>query len=55
MFWQHCLESKKQTFLPCIPEQVYPAILETSKNKDVFQNRQACCRRIFEVSLAWFP
>ena len=36
MFWQHYLENKKPIFLACIPEQVYAAILEFSKNKDFF-------------------
>ena len=36
MFWQHYLENKKVNFLPCIPKQVYAAILESSKNNDFF-------------------
>ena len=36
MFWQHYLENKKPAFLACISEQVYSAILESSKNKDLF-------------------
>ena len=31
MFWQHYLGNKKPTFLACIPEQDYAAILESSK------------------------
>ena len=31
LFWQHYLENKKPTFLAFIPEQVYDAILESSK------------------------
>ena len=40
MFWQHYLENKKPAFLACISEHlflnVYSAILESSKNKDLF-------------------
>ena len=37
MSWQHYLENKKPTFLACTSEQVYAAILESSKNKDLFR------------------
>ena len=54
MFWQHCQENKKLTFLACIPEQIYAASLEPSKNKNLFQNRRAYFRRILEISSTWF-
>ena len=50
MFQQHYLGNKKPTFLACNPEQVYVAILESSKNNDLFQNRQTCSRQILEIS-----
>ena len=37
MFWQHYLENKKPTFLACIPEQVYAANSESSKNNAFFK------------------
>ena len=40
MFWQHYLEKKKINFLACIREQVYTAILESSKNNGLFHNYQ---------------
>ena len=40
----------KPTFLACNPEQAYAAILESSKNSDVLQNRQTFSRRILEIS-----
>ena len=54
MFWQHYLENKKPTLLASILEQAYAAILESSKNKDLSQNRQTYFRRILEISIAWF-
>ena len=57
MFQQHYLGNKKPTFLACNTEQVYAAILESSKINDLFQNRQIYSRRIFEISkisLTWF-
>ena len=50
MFWQHYLGNKKPTFPACNTEQVYAAILKSSKNKDLFQNCQIYSRRIFETS-----
>ena len=38
MFYQHYLGNNKPTFLACNPEQVYAAILEFSKNNDLFSN-----------------
>ena len=38
MFYQHYLGNNKPTFLACNPEQVYVAILEFSKDNDLFQN-----------------
>ena len=38
MFYQHYLENNKPAFLACNPKQVYAAILEISKNNDLFQN-----------------
>ena len=32
MFWQNYLENKKPTFITCMSEQVYAAILEYSKD-----------------------
>ena len=49
MFQQHYLGNKKRTFLTCNPEHVYAAILESSKNKDLFQNRQTYFHRILEM------
>ena len=46
MFYQHYLGNNKPTFFACNPEQVYAAILEFSKNNDLFQNS----RRILEIS-----
>ena len=57
MFYQHYLGNKKPTFLARNPEQVYAAILEPSKNNELFQNRQVYPRRILEISeisLTWF-
>ena len=50
MFWQHYLENNKLTSLACNLKQVYAAILESSKNNDLFQNRQICSRWILEIS-----
>ena len=50
MFYHHYLGNKKPTFLACHTEQVYAAILESSKINDLFQNRQIYSRRIFETS-----
>ena len=52
MFWQRYLENKKPTFLACIPQQDYAAILESSKNND--QNRQMHTPQILDILLAWF-
>ena len=38
MFEQYCLGNKKPTFLASNPEQVYAAILKSSKNNDLFLN-----------------
>ena len=54
MFWQHYLENKKPTFLACNPEQVYAVILESSKNNDLFQDRQTYSRWILEMSRNFF-
>ena len=48
MFQEHYLGNKKPAFLTCNPEQVYAAILWSSKNNDLFQNRQICYGRILE-------
>ena len=40
MFWQHYLGNKKPTFLALNPKQVYAAILESSKNNELFRKRQ---------------
>ena len=50
MFQQHYLGNKKPTFLACNSEQVYAAILESSKIKDLLQNRKMYSRGIFETS-----
>ena len=50
MFQQHYLGNKKLTFLACNTQQVYAAILKSSKINDLFRNRQIYCRRIFEIS-----
>ena len=50
MFQQHYLGHKGPTFLACITEQVYAAMLEFSKNEDLFQNRQTYSHRILEIS-----
>ena len=50
MSWQHYLENKKTNFLTCLPEQVYAAILESSKNIDLFQNRQTYSFQVLENS-----
>ena len=52
MCWQHYLENKKPTFLACIPDQVYAAILESLKNNDLLQNCQISFRWIRKISLA---
>ena len=56
MFEQYCLRNKKTTFLasgkgkiPSKPEQVYAAILGSSENNDLFQNRQSYSHRILEI------
>ena len=38
--WQRYLGNKEPIFPACIHEQVYAAILESSKNNNLFQNRQ---------------
>ena len=38
MFYQHYLGNTKPAFPACNPEQVYAAILEFSKNNDLFRN-----------------
>ena len=50
MFQQHYLGNKKPTFLACNNEQIYAAILESSKIKDLLQNRNMYSRGIFETS-----
>ena len=50
MFEQHYLGNKKTTFFTCNPEQAYAAILEPSKNNNLFQNRQTCSRLNLEIS-----
>ena len=50
MLLQHFLGNKNPTFLAYNPEQVYAAILEFSKNNDLFQNYQTYFRRILEIS-----
>ena len=50
MFQEYYLGNKKPTFLTCNPKHVYAAILESSKNNDLFQNRQIYFHRILEIS-----
>ena len=50
MFYYHYLGNKKPTFLACNSEQVYAAVLESSKNNDHFQNRQIYSQPILEIS-----
>ena len=52
--WPHYLGNKEPIFPACIPEQVYAAILESSKNNDLFQSRQNYSRRIPQIFMAWF-
>ena len=40
MFKQHYLANKKPTFLVCNPEHGYGAILEFSKNNDLFNTKE---------------
>ena len=57
MFEQHYLENKKPTVLACNSEKVYEAILESSKNNDLFQNAKPTLTRFLEfleISLTWF-
>ena len=54
MFWQHYLDNKSPTLLVCILQQVYAAILQSSKINNLFQNGQTYIRRIVESSLARF-
>ena len=58
MFLQYYLGNKKQNFLTCNSEQVYAAILETRKNKDLSQNRQSTLTgslKFPKIFLTWFP
>ena len=49
--YKHVLvANKKRTLLTCNPEQVYDAILEFSKNNDLFQNCQTYSHQILEIS-----
>ena len=50
MFYQYYLGNKKSTFLTFNTEQVYAAILESSKINDLFQNHQIYSRLIFKIS-----
>ena len=50
MFYHHYLGNKKPFFLACNSQQVDAAILESSKNNDLFQNHQIYFYRIFEIS-----
>ena len=50
MFQQHYLTNKKAAFLASNTEQVYVAILKSSKINDFFQNRQIYSHQIFETS-----
>ena len=54
MFLQHYLENIKLCFLSCITKEVYDAILESSKNKDLFGTAKPPFRHIFGIPLAWF-
>lgn len=40
IFWKYYLENKKTIFPTGIPVHVYAAILEFSRNDDLFPNRQ---------------
>ena len=46
VFWKYVFVA----LLACDTEQVRPAILESSKVNDLFQNRQIYSRRIIETS-----
>ena len=48
------LRNKKPTFLTCNLEQVYAAILESSKNNDLYKNCQTYSRRILDISRNFF-
>ena len=49
--YKHVLVANKTpTLLTCNPEQVYDAILEFSKNNDLFQNCQTYSHQILEIS-----
>ena len=54
MFMQHYLRNKKPTSLTCNPELVYPGILESLKNNDVFQKLQTYSPNFHEMFLTWF-
>ena len=54
MFQHHYLGNKKPTFVACNIEQVYTAILESSKINDLLQNREIYSRRIFETFRNFF-
>ena len=54
MFQQYYLGNSKPAFLASNLEQVYAAILESSKNSDLFQNRQTCSARFPEISQNFF-
>ena len=58
MFWQHYLGNKKPTIPTCNTEQVYAAILESSKINDLFfrtaKSTVAGSLKLPEISLAWF-
>ena len=49
VFQSKAFFNKKPTFLACNLEHVYAAILEYSKNNDLFQNRQTYFRQILEI------
>ena len=57
MFEQYCLGNKKPTFLASNPEQVYAAILKSSKNNDLFLNPKPTLvgsSKFPEIFLTWF-
>ena len=58
MFQPHYLGNKKTTFLACNFEQVYAAILESSKNITIFfrtaESTLAGSMKFPEISMTWF-
>ena len=49
MFYKPYLGKKKPAFFAYYPEQDHPAIFKSSKNNDLFQNRQTYSHRILEI------